>query len=447
MGNGGSTQRQNQYRQYPQHPYEQYSYGRNVESSDPYGLPSNTTVHNPRIVVHGGPSLDRTNYYEPQQIPHTRSQQQTSYSTQHHLATAASRTSTFPYECRSGAPTQRATQIPPPPPPPTPQTALPPPATIRNPIEKCTCRTCRQKEEALSAYATVSSAANTTYVAAQKQCTADTKVASRTAIPSNVSASCTSTRPAPTPAPYAMGYTTQQCMTMDQQRMPMDSYETSYACGAPNCRGHTADTFLEPPISTSTNQRSCSYGPQSTSRVHKKSMSKQNVMHIGAHPSSYDGISQSGAAPADIISEFHQECLEAHNRFRARHKNCPPLSLSIELSQYAQQWAKHLANTGRLEHRQVHTYGENLYTARGMEVSGASVVQSWYDEIRYYDFSKPNYKPGTGHFTQIVWRESRQLGVGVVTKGDTTYVVCNYNPPGNIIGSFESMVPQLKCTK
>lgn len=77
---------------------------------------------------------------------------------------------------------------------------------------------------------------------------------------------------------------------------------------------------------------------------------------------------------------------------------------------------QHLAATGRLEHRQVHTYGENLYTSRGMEVDGATVVKNWYDEIRNYDFSKATYKPGTGHFTQIVWRESRQLGVGIAAR-------------------------------
>ncbi|XP_050320143.1 mucin-4-like [Bactrocera neohumeralis] len=159
----------------------------------------------------------------------------------------------------------------------------------------------------------------------------------------------------------------------------------------------------------------------------------------------YDGgMTTSGGATSDEVSDFHRECLDAHNRYRARHQNCPPLSLSNELSKYAQQWAQHLAATGRLEHRQVHTYGENLYTSSGMEVDGATVVKNWYDEIRNYDFSKATYKPGTGHFTQIVWRDSRQLGVGIATRADSTYVVCNYNPPGNILGSFDGMVPPLK---
>ncbi len=49
-----------------------------------------------------------------------------------------------------------------------------------------------------------------------------------------------------------------------------------------------------------------------------------------------------------------------------------------------------------------------------------------------------------GHYTQIVWRSTQKLGCGikVCTKNSPfgasfptwTYVVCNYQPPGNIIG-------------
>jgi pathogenesis-related protein 1 len=49
-----------------------------------------------------------------------------------------------------------------------------------------------------------------------------------------------------------------------------------------------------------------------------------------------------------------------------------------------------------------------------------------------------------GHYTQIVWRSSQRLGCGVAvcTTGSPwgspspswTYVVCNYDPPGNYVG-------------
>lgn len=36
---------------------------------------------------------------------------------------------------------------------------------------------------------------------------------------------------------------------------------------------------------------------------------------------------------------FEEQCLNAHNRYRALH-NCPPLILNNELSLYATEWAK-----------------------------------------------------------------------------------------------------------
>lgn len=42
-----------------------------------------------------------------------------------------------------------------------------------------------------------------------------------------------------------------------------------------------------------------------------------------------------------------------------------------------------------------------------------------------------------GHFTQMVWKNSKELGIGWVQKDDgTTYVVGNYDPPGNIMGQY-----------
>lgn len=37
-------------------------------------------------------------------------------------------------------------------------------------------------------------------------------------------------------------------------------------------------------------------------------------------------------------SEFHKQCLEAHNTYRAKHK-VAPLNLNKELCVFAQEWA------------------------------------------------------------------------------------------------------------
>jgi hypothetical protein len=75
-------------------------------------------------------------------------------------------------------------------------------------------------------------------------------------------------------------------------------------------------------------------------------------------------------------------------------------------------------------------------------VNGKDAVESWYDEIKHHVFNAEPKTTGTGHFTQVVWMSSKELGVGVKrnSKGQT-FVVCNYSPPGNFIGNYSKNVP------
>ncbi|KAK3509464.1 hypothetical protein QTP70_035114 [Hemibagrus guttatus] len=85
-----------------------------------------------------------------------------------------------------------------------------------------------------------------------------------------------------------------------------------------------------------------------------------------------------------------------------------------------------------------------LYNTSNM--AGRAAVDSWYNEINKYDFKKPGFTSGTGHFTQVVWKDSKQLGVGIATDGTTTFVVGQYLPAGNIssAGYFEKNVLPLQ---
>lgn len=77
-------------------------------------------------------------------------------------------------------------------------------------------------------------------------------------------------------------------------------------------------------------------------------------------------------------------------------------------------------------------------------VHGKDAVDAWYDEIKQHTFGVEPKTTGTGHFTQVVWKDSQQLGVGVAknSKGQV-FVVCNYDPPGNYVGQFATKVPQV----
>ncbi|XP_055606456.1 uncharacterized protein LOC129754419 [Uranotaenia lowii] len=142
-------------------------------------------------------------------------------------------------------------------------------------------------------------------------------------------------------------------------------------------------------------------------------------------------------------SAFRDAVLEAHNRLRAKH-SAPPLSRDPALDRYAQEWANNLAARNcALQHRSNGKYGENLYAAYGKtNLSGEDAVQSWYDEIKFYTFGQasPGNFSQVGHFTQVVWKGSTKLGVGMATKGSNVVVVCNYDPPGNFTGRYRENV-------
>ena len=57
-----------------------------------------------------------------------------------------------------------------------------------------------------------------------------------------------------------------------------------------------------------------------------------------------------------------------------------------------------------------------------------------------YPFDTNSFKSGTGHFTQVVWKGSTTLGLGVA-KGERQNMICyyavaRYRPPGNYDSKF-----------
>ncbi|XP_039256215.1 Golgi-associated plant pathogenesis-related protein 1-like isoform X2 [Styela clava] len=148
-------------------------------------------------------------------------------------------------------------------------------------------------------------------------------------------------------------------------------------------------------------------------------------------------------APAGDDS-FAAQLLKAQNVYRKQH-GVPPLTLNAEMSKDAQIWAERLAKRGQLEHADT-DLGENL-AMRSPELSGQDAAKMWYDEIQYYDFSNPGYKGGTGHFTQVVWKSSKEFGAGIAKASNGgLYAVGRYKPAGNVTnpGFFEENVLKAK---
>ncbi|SMN19284.1 similar to Saccharomyces cerevisiae YJL079C PRY1 Protein of unknown function [Maudiozyma saulgeensis] len=136
-------------------------------------------------------------------------------------------------------------------------------------------------------------------------------------------------------------------------------------------------------------------------------------------------------------SDFETSMLNEHNVKRALHVNTPDLTWSDTLASYAQAYADNYDCSGVLTHSGG-AYGENL--ALGYGTTGA--VDGWYDEISSYDYSNPGFTENAGHFTQVVWASTSQVGCGIKSCGGVwgDYVICSYEDAGNVIGQFPENV-------
>ncbi|WP_328401035.1 CAP family protein [Nocardia sp. NBC_00403] len=155
------------------------------------------------------------------------------------------------------------------------------------------------------------------------------------------------------------------------------------------------------------------------------------------------GVGAATAQPSATCGgvSFAEDMLNAHNQRRAKHQS-PPLVLDPTVTSTAQRWADKLLKKRELAHSVGTGYGENLFYMMGDQVTGFGVTKAWYDEIKDYDFNNPGYSQTTGHFTQVVWKNSQRLGVGIACDGTRSYAVANYDPAGNMGGVSSSDTSQ-----
>ncbi|KAM9286138.1 Golgi-associated plant pathogenesis-related protein 1 isoform 1-T1 [Cariama cristata] len=139
-----------------------------------------------------------------------------------------------------------------------------------------------------------------------------------------------------------------------------------------------------------------------------------------------------------------------------------PWHLAAKLSQERRQQVKFKKKNPLLDHGKIR-YAEELATTRVLKHSsesangkcgenlawasydqpGKDVADRWYSEIKNYSFQNPGFSSGTGHFTAMVWKNTKKMGVGKASASDgSTFVVARYDPAGNVVnpGYYEENV-------
>lgn len=183
----------------------------------------------------------------------------------------------------------------------------------------------------------------------------------------------------------------------------------------------------------------------------KDSKSKHKKRDSSSSSSSSSDDEKSKKKKPQKIKEFIDDAVKVHNELRAKH-GASKLKHAKDLSEYAQKWAENLAAKNAFQHSDCVLKGERIgenicckWSSSGADYTGREACEQWYSEISKHDFSSEPRTLGSGHFTQMVWKGSKEMGIGKAkTSGGKVIVVANYRPAGNLVGSFVENVGPLK---
>ncbi|CZT18243.1 related to the plant PR-1 class of pathogen related proteins [Ramularia collo-cygni] len=128
--------------------------------------------------------------------------------------------------------------------------------------------------------------------------------------------------------------------------------------------------------------------------------------------------------------------LNSTNTYREIHR-VDPLTWNTTLADFAQEAAqacifKHSGGP----------YGENL---AGGYPTPTLAIDAWANEEPLYSYKKQKFTEKNGHFTQLVWANTTDVGCANVNCGNEgggegelqgDFLICEYWPRGNVQGQF-----------
>ncbi|WP_234028719.1 CAP domain-containing protein [Pseudoblastomonas halimionae] len=149
---------------------------------------------------------------------------------------------------------------------------------------------------------------------------------------------------------------------------------------------------------------------------------------------------------ADLVAPI----MDLHNRERALFGQ-NQLAWSPSLAREAQDWADELARRGVLQHAgrtATRGAGENLWMGTAGYYSIEDMIGGFVEEKRHFqpgrfpDVSRTGDWIDVGHYTQMIWPTTQEIGCALATGAGQDVLVCRYWPAGNWMGHMVGFEPE-----
>ena len=147
-------------------------------------------------------------------------------------------------------------------------------------------------------------------------------------------------------------------------------------------------------------------------------------------------------ANAPVLANCDLRVLATQNSERAR-LGLGPLRWNADLAASAASWASRLAATHRFQHARedpIAPEGENLWEGTRGYYPPEAMVNAWIRERKYFkpgifpDNSTTGNVEDVGHFTQLAWRDTTQVGCAMAQNAEYDILACRYSQAGNYVG-------------
>ena len=145
------------------------------------------------------------------------------------------------------------------------------------------------------------------------------------------------------------------------------------------------------------------------------------------------------------LDKYRKSALQTHNELRKKH-GASDLTMNEKLNEMAQDYAQKLLNYEGNKAFPFNIYkdsllGENITISKKEDPE--KICMKWYNENKAYDFDSNKFQKEAIHFTQLVWKSTKEIGFGFYFNNNNFISVALYYPCGNVLGEFSKNVQKV----